>query len=45
MVHIVLVNGKIDEVFEDINDAKLHALNLRKKWNLTEIISKEVRSI
>lgn len=42
-VWIVMKNGKVDEVFYDEEAALLHRKNLTRKWNLTEIISKEVK--
>lgn len=42
-VWIVLKNDKVDEVFYSEEAALLHKKNLTKKWNLTEIISKEVK--
>ena len=36
-------NGKVDEVFDSEEAATLHRKNLQKQWNLTEIISKEVK--
>lgn len=41
-VWIVLKNGKVDEVFYSEEAAALHCKNLTKRWNLTEIIAKEV---
>lgn len=44
-VWIVLKNGKIDEVFDARISAIEHQKNLTKKWSLTEIIEKEVKSL
>lgn len=44
-VFIVMVNGKVDEVFLSREFAELHRDNMRHKWNVCEIIEKEVREI
>lgn len=45
MVWIVLKNGKVDEVFDNEPAARLHAKNINRRWNLTDVIVKEVKSI
>jgi hypothetical protein len=44
-VWIVLKNGVVDEVFDNAPAAIAHRQNLIKKWNITKIIAKEVKSI
>lgn len=44
-VWIVMRNGKVDEVFDDEEAAKNHRKNLTRKWALTELIEKEVKSL
>jgi hypothetical protein len=44
-VYIVMKNGKIDEVFSDYKAAEHHRDMLLRKWNLTEIIIKDVNII
>ena len=45
VVYIVLCNGRIDEVFDDYDAAVCHQQNLIKKWNISKIISKEVKHL
>jgi hypothetical protein len=45
IIDIVLKNGKVDEVFFDREAAEDHVKNLNRKWNITEIIEKEVKGI
>ena len=42
-VWIVLKNGKVDAVFDNYEAALTHVKNLTKKWNLTDLIEKEVQ--
>ena len=42
-VWIVLRNGKVDEVFSSKEAAEHHRKALTKKWNLTDIIEKELK--
>ncbi len=44
-VWIVLKNNIVDEVFDNETSAELHRKNLVKKWNITYIITREVKSI
>jgi ABC-type amino acid transport substrate-binding protein len=44
-VYIVLRNGEVDAVFSSEAAARHHAKALNKKWNGTEIITKEVFEI
>lgn len=44
-VYIVLKNGKVDEVFDNIVSAINHQNNLTNHWNLTKIIVMEVKSL
>lgn len=41
-VWIVLKNGDVDEVFDNEDAARYHALQLRNKWNVAEVIEREV---
>lgn len=43
-VWIVLKNGKVDQVFDNETSAIHHHNSLIKKWSITEIIKKEVKS-
>lgn len=45
MVYIVLKNGKVDEVFSNREAAELHRKNLVKKWNIAEIVEKEIKEL
>jgi len=45
MVYVVLRNGKVDEIFSNREAAENHAKNLNKKWNITEIIEKEIKEL
>lgn len=45
IVYVVLKNGKVDEVFDHLTPAKNHARNLNKKWSLTDIVEREVKSL
>jgi hypothetical protein len=45
LVWIVMRNGKVDEVFSREEAAKEHQRNLVKKWAITKIIKKELKSI
>lgn len=42
VVYIVMKNGKVDAVFTDKALAENHRKNLTIKWNLTDLIEKEV---
>lgn len=42
-VWIVLKNGKVDEVFNNYHDAKVHAKELNRRWAITDVIEKEVK--
>ncbi len=44
-VFIVEKNGKIDEVFDNLTAARHHRDMLTRKWNLTSIIEREVKSL
>jgi hypothetical protein len=44
-VYIVLRNGKVDEVFFDAAAAKAHADNLIRKWNMVEIVERDVKEL
>jgi len=44
-VFIVMKNGKVDEVFSSFEAAKDHRKALAKKWSLTEVIPKEVKTL
>lgn len=44
-VWIVLRNGKVDEVFDNEVAANAHRNALTKKWAITDIIQKEVKSL
>lgn len=43
VVFIVLVNGKVNEVFDNDTAAKHHAKAMNKKWAITEVICREVK--
>lgn len=45
MVYIVLKNGSVDEVFSSLEAARHHCRELRRKWNMTEIIERKVLDI
>lgn len=42
-VWIVLRNGKVDEVFGSREAAQHHSKSLLHKWNLTEVVEKEIK--
>lgn len=44
MIWIVMKNSKVDEVFDNFESAQNHQKNLTKKWSISEIIQKEVKS-
>jgi len=44
-VYIVLRNGSVDEVFDNLISAQHHVKALTKLWSLTKIIEKEVKRI
>ena len=44
-VWIVMRNGKVDEVFDNETAALAHKEALTRKWALTEIVQKEVKSL
>lgn len=44
-VYIVLRNGAVDEVFDNRAAAEHHRSMLMKKWALTEIVEKEIKSL
>lgn len=44
-IHIVMRNGKVDEVFDNLSAAMDHKANLVKKWAIAEIVTKEVKSL
>jgi hypothetical protein len=44
-IWIVMKNSKVDEVFDSAEAARDHQKNLTKRWSLSEIIEKEVKSI
>lgn len=44
-VWIVMKNGKVDEVFSNEASARNHAENLNRKWNLTEIIRRDIKHL
>jgi predicted nucleotide-binding protein len=44
-VWIVMRSGKVDEVFDNEAAALAHKEALTRKWALTEIIQKEVKSL
>lgn len=44
-VYIVLSNGKVDSVFDNLEAATNHRHNLMKLWALTDILTFEVHSI
>jgi hypothetical protein len=43
-VYVVLRNGAVDEVFDNVSAAELHKANLLKKWNLVEIVQKVLKT-
>lgn len=45
MIYIVTRNGEVDEVFDSLEAAKHHATQLRRRWNLTEVIERQVNTI
>lgn len=49
IIWIVFQNGVISdetiEVFDSLEAAKHHAKMLNKKWNITQIIKKEIKSL
>ncbi len=45
MVYIVMKNGRVDEVFSSKEMAEHHKKQLISKWNLVEIIEKQVKDI
>lgn len=44
-VWIVLKNGEVDEVFGDEATARHHAAQLNRRWNITQVIQRAVRSV
>lgn len=42
-VWIVIVNGKIEVVFDTLESAQHHAKEKQRGWNTCEIIEKEVQ--
>jgi hypothetical protein len=44
-IWIVLKNGKVDEVFDNKESAVAHQQALIKKWALTNLVEKEVKSV
>jgi hypothetical protein len=43
VVFIVLVNGKVSEVYNNEEAAKHHAKMQNRKWSVTSVISREVK--
>ena len=45
IVYIVLRNGKVDAVFDNLKAAENHHDNLNRLWALSDILTFEVSSI
>jgi hypothetical protein len=44
-VWIVIKDDKVDEVFDNKQSALEHADNLKRKWSITKILEREVKSL
>lgn len=45
VVYVVICNDKLDEIFANEASAQHHAANLRRKWNIVQVIEKIVHQI
>lgn len=45
MVYIVIKNGEIDAVFLNRESAENHKTNLQEKWNIVQILEKEIYNL
>lgn len=44
-VYVVMCNGRLSEVFDNEEAARHHSRQLMSRWNMTEVLVREVRSL